>query len=399
MRHPTRWAGAYALVAVILATTFALAILSGPYRAVQRSDYMTYQTAARIVLQGRGDCLYTVPCQAQAQHELIGEEPSFAEGALPFTSPPWLAVLVLPLGTLPLDLAFGVFTLLSLSLLGLAVWRLAWGGAGTRLVAVAVVLSAWPTTMAAVRGQSTLAVAALLGLSASASLAGAQGGAGVLAGLAALKTTLVPLWALRLAVERRWRSLAIAVAVVAGLVVLATLVVSPRAVADYPAYLLNLAGSGDTAGVHVEEMINWRGAAARLGADPLLAAGGIVLTLVAMAIAWWWARPSPRGMALGAAAAFVATPLVIPHANQHEAIVATLGLLIAIAALEELRVRLAIGAVGLQALLWVGPLLDGEQSAWLLFVALLACLVVLLVLCWRERTRYFRPVLVRPGTD
>lgn len=399
MRHPTRWAGAYALAAVILATTFAFAILSGPYRAVQRSDYMTYQTAARIVLQGHGDCLYTVACQAQAQHELIGEEPSFTQGTLPFTSPPWLAALVLPLGGLQLETAFGAFTFLSLVLLAVAVWRLAWGSAGTRLVAVAVVLSAWPTTMAAIRGQSTLAATALLGLSASASLAGGEAGAGAFAGLAALKPTLVPLWAVRLAVDRRWRSLAIAVAVVAALVVLAALVVSPRAVADYPAYLLNLAGSGEAAGVHVEEMINWRGAALRLGADPLVATGGIVLTLVAVAIAWWWARPSPRAMAIGAAVAFVATPLVIPHANQHEAIVATLGLLIAITALEELRVRLAIGAIGLQALLWAGPLLTGEASAWLLFGATLACLVVLLVLCWRERTRYFRPVLVRPGTD
>lgn len=285
MRHPTRWAGAYALVAVILATTFAFALLGGPYRAVQRSDYMTYQTAARIVLQGHGDCLYTVACQAQAQHELIGDEPSFTEGALPFTSPPWLAALVLPLGGLPLEVAFAVFTMLSLMLLAVAVWRLAWGGAGTRLVAVAVVLSAWPTTMAAIRGQSTLAAAALLGLSASASMAGAQGGAGAFVGLAALKPTLVPLWAIRLAVERRWRSLAVAVAVLAGVVVLAAFLVSPRAAADYPAYLLNLAGSGDSAGVHVEEMINWRGAALRLGADPLLAAGGVALTLIAVAVA------------------------------------------------------------------------------------------------------------------
>ncbi len=399
MRHPTRWAGAYALVAVILAATFAFAILTGPYRAVQRSDYMTYQTAARIVLEGHGDCLYTVACQARAQHELIGEEPTFTQGALPFTSPPWLAALVVPLGGIPLEVAFAVFTLLSLLLLAVAVWQLAWGGVGTRLVAVAVVLSAWPTTMAAIRGQSTLGAAALLGLSASASLAGSQGRAGALAGLAAIKPTLLPLWVVRLVVDRRWRSLAVAAAVAAGLVVLAALVVSPRAVADYPAYLLNLAGSGDSAGVHVEEMINWRGAAARLGADPLLATGGIALTVVAVAAAWWWARPSSRAWALGAAAAFVATPLVIPHANQHEVIVASLGLLIAIAAVAELRVRLASAAVALQAVLWAGPLLSGEASAWLLFVAMLACLVVLLVLCWRERTRYFRPVLVRPGTD
>jgi hypothetical protein len=399
MRHPTRWAGAYALVAAMLATIFVVAILTGPYRAVQRSDYMTYQVAARIVLEGRGDCLYSVACQSRVQHDLIGDEPSFANGALPFTSPPWLAALVLPLAPLPLAAAFAVFTLVSLLLLALAAWRLAWGGAGTRLIAVTLVMSAWPTTMGVIRGQSTLAAAALLGLSAGAAVAGAGGGAGGFAGLAALKPTLLPLWLIRLAVDRRWRSLAVATTVVTGLVLLAAFVVSPRVVADYPAYLLNLAGSADTPGVHIEQMINWRGAALRLGAAPAMASLGIVLTLIVVTVAWWWARNSPRAMALGAAVAFVATPLVIPHANQHEAILASLGLLIAITAVEELRVRLVAASIGLQAVVWAGPLLSGEASAWLLFVALLACLLALLALSWRERARYIRPVLVRPGTD
>jgi hypothetical protein len=79
--------------------------------------------------------------------------------------------------------------------------------------------------------------------------------------------------------------------------------------------------------------------------------------------------------------------------------VATLGLLIAIAAIQELRLRLAAAAICLQAALWVGPLLTEQASAWLLFGSLLACLIVLLALSLRERRRYFRPVLVRPGTD
>jgi hypothetical protein len=399
MRHPTRWAGAYALVAAMLATTFVFAILTGPYRAIQRSDYMTYQTGAQIVLEGHGDCLYTVACQSRVQHDLIGDEPSFADGPLPFTSPPWLAALVLPLAPLSLPVAFAIFTLLSVLLLGLAAWRLAWGGAGTRLIAVILVLSAWPTGMGVIRGQSTLAAAGLLGLSAGAAVASAGGGAGAFAGLAALKPTLLPIWLIRLAVDRRWRSLAAAATVVAALVVLAALLVSPRVVAEYPAYLFNLAGSTDTPGVHVEQMINWRGAALRLGSDAAVATVGIVLTLSAVAVAWWWARHSPRAIALGAATAFVATPLVIPHANQHEAILATLGLLIAITALEELRVRLVAASIGLQAVLWSGPLLSDEASAWLLFVALLVCLLGLLALSWRERARYIRPVLVRPGTD
>ena len=169
-----------------------------------------------------------------------------------------------------MPVAFGIFTLLSVLLLGLAAWRLAWGGAGTRLIAVILVLSAWPTGMGVIRGQSTLAAAGLLGLSAGAAVASA-GGAGAFAGLAALKPTLLPIWLIRLAVDRRWRALAAAATVVAGLVVLAALLVSPRVVAEYPAYLFNLAGSTDTPGVHVEQMINWRGATLRLGADPAVA--------------------------------------------------------------------------------------------------------------------------------
>jgi hypothetical protein len=399
MRQPTRWAGAYALVATMLAMTFAFAILSGPYRAVERSDYMTYHVAALITVEARGDCLYTVECQSRVQRELIGEEPSFSGGALPFTSPPWLAGLVVALVHFSLVVAYGIFTALSLLLLALAAWRLAWGGIGTRLVAVAVVLSAWPTTMAAIRGQSSLAVAALLGLSVSASLAGAQGRAGALAGLAALKPTLLPLWGLRLVVDRRWRALIVAAGVVLALIGITAVVVSPKAVGDYPAYLMNLAG-GDTPGIHVEQMINWRGAAARFGVgDTPVAAAAVAVTLGAVALCWWLARNSPRAVALGAAVAFVATPLVTPHANQHEAILATLGILIAIAAIEELRLRLAAAAIAAQALLWIGPILSGEGSARLLNILLTLSLLLLTWLSWREGARYFRPGPVPARTD
>ena len=61
---PMRIAGAYAVVAVILAATFAAGILTGDFRAIERSDYMTYHVAARIVLDGDGECLYEVECQS-----------------------------------------------------------------------------------------------------------------------------------------------------------------------------------------------------------------------------------------------------------------------------------------------------------------------------------------------
>lgn len=400
MRHPRRWIGAYAVVTGLLAIAFTGAILTGPHRAVQRSDYLTYHTAARIVLEARGDCLYTVACQAQVQHELIGDEPTFTNGPLPFNSPPWLAALVAPFGALPLGVGFALFTLLSLALLALAAWRLAWGGAGTRLLAALLLVSAWPTVMGVIRGQSTLAAAGLLGLSVAASLAGRPLRAGAYLGLAALKPTLPILLAVRLIAERRRWTLIAAAAVLAGLVVLAFLIVSPGAVLEYPAYLFNLAGADGAAGVHVEQMINWRGAALRLGAEgSLLSTAGVIATIAAVAAAWWWARRSPRASALGAAVSLVATPLVIPHANQHEAILVALGILVAISALEEIRVQLVGAAIALQGLAWIGPLLSGQEAAWLLFSTVLACLALLMALAWRERTRYFSPLPVPASTD
>jgi hypothetical protein len=55
------------------------------------------------------------------------------------------------------------------------------------------------------------------------------------------------------------------------------------------------------------------------------------------------------------------------------------------------------GAIGIHAVLWAGPVLPAEASAWLLFGAELGWLAVIVVLAWRQR--YFRPVSVHPRTD
>jgi hypothetical protein len=382
-----RIAGAYALVAAILAVVFAAGILGGGYRAVERSDYMTYHVAARIVLAGDGACLYEVECQAQAQRELIGEEPSFARGALPYNSPPWLAALVAPLGMLPLHVAFALFTVLGLAVLGLGAWRVAsWDSATAahRALAVALVLSAWPTVIGAIRGQSTLPVAGLLALSVA--------GSGWALGLAALKPTLLPLWTLWLILRRRWRQLVLALAVAAALVFLSLAVVHPQALAAYPAHLLGVAAP-DALGVHPEEMINWRGAAVRLGAGLWLIALGTVATIAAVAWCWWWSRSSR----IAAGAAFLATPLVLPHANQHEAILGAIGVVLVIAAFGATPNRLVVGAIGLHALLWIGPFVEAPIAAWLMFGAELAWLLILAWLAAQQRRSTPQSIPTPPG--
>ena len=375
----TRLTGAYALVASMAAIVLAGAILLGPYRAVERSDYMTYHMAARIVLSGDGACLYDMQCQADAQRELIGEEPFFARGALPFNSPPWLAAAVSPLGALPLPVGFAVFTLLGLGVLAWGTWRAAthsgWAGTAPRLLAVILVLTAWPTVMAVIRGQSTLLVAGLLGLSVGL----ARYRSGLAMGLSALKPTLGPVWAAWQLLGGHWRALGTAAAVGAGFVAITALVVSPQALVDYPAHLGGVVGA-DAPGVHPAEMVNWRGAAERLGTGSWLLIAGSLLTLAMVVIIWL--RTSSRH--LGAAAAFLATPLLIPHANQHEFVLASLGILLAVAGVPELRRRLAAWAVGLHPVLWAGVVLDARAAAWLLFGAELAWLAVVVWLALRH---------------
>ena len=384
----TRLTGAYALVASMAAVVFAGAILLGPYRAVERSDYMTYHAAARIVLNGDGACLYDARCQADAQRELIGEEPSFAGGALPFNSAPWLAAAVAPLGALPLPVGFAVFTLLGLAVLAWGTWRAAthagWPGTAPRLLAVILVLTAWPTVMAVIRGQSTLLAVGLLGLSVGL----ARYRSGVALGLSALKPTIGPLWAAWQLLGGHWRAVGTGAVVLAVFAALTALVVSPQALVDYPAHLGGVVAA-DALGVHPSEMVNWRGAAERLGAGGWLVTSGSVATLAVVAITW--SRSASRHLA--AAAAFLATPLVIPHANQHEFVLAALGILLALAAVPELRRRLAAGAVGLHPVLWAGVVVDARVAAWLLFAIQLAWLAVVLWVALRPAL----PSAPRPG--
>ena len=373
----SRAVGAYAVVAAILSAALGVALLIGPYRAIERSDYMTYHVAARIVLAGDGDCLYDAACQAEAQRELIGEEPSFARGALPFNSPPWLAAVVAPLGALPLPAGFAIFTLLGLAALAIGAWLVARPLGPARPLAPILLLTAWPTVMGAVRGQSTLLVAGLLALSVVAS----RYRSGAALGLSALKPTLGPLWGAWLIAGGHPRAVVAALAVIAGLVGIGFVVVGPTALGVYPAHLLGVAGEG-AAGVHPEEMMNWRGVAARLGLGEWLAWAGTALTLAVVALAWWRSRPNARPLVrsreLGAATAFLATPLVIPHANQHEAILAGMGVILVLSAAWDhaARGRLAAAAVGVHVMLWAGPSLGGEASAWLLFAATLGWLLV-----------------------
>jgi hypothetical protein len=156
-------------------------------------------------------------------------------------------------------------------------------------------------------------------------------------------------------------------------------VVSPQALIDYPGHLVGVA-SDNAVGVHPEEMVNWRGAAQRLDLGILFVIGGSLVTLALVAVAW--VRSQSRH--LGAAAAFIATPLVVPHANQHLFVLATIGILLAVVAVPELRRRLATVAIVLHLVAWGGVALDGQAGAWLLFALELGWLLLVVWMSGRR---------------
>ena len=92
-----------------------------------------------------------------------------------------------------------------------------------------------------------------------------------------------------------------------------------------------------------------------------------------------------------------ATPLLIPHANQHEAILAGLGVLLLLVAAWDhpARARLATGAVLTHAALWSGPALGGEAAAWLLFGLTLGWFLVAAWLAWSGASPQARLTLYR----
>ena len=203
--------------------------------------------------------------------------------------------MVAPLGWLPLPAGFAVFTLLALAVLAWGTWRAA-THAGLSALGRAcwpvLVLTAWPTVMAVIRGQCHVLAAGLLGLS-----VGLRLSSGLALGLSLLKPTLAPLWG-------AWQLAAALAAVGAGAGWCSLPSCSsrpwssrPRRLLDYPGYLV---GRGRRATPSACTPTRWSTGAAP--AERLeLGLWFVWRTLVTLAlVAFAWVRSSSRHSGRGA---------------------------------------------------------------------------------------------------
>ena len=329
-----------ALLAVLMAT--------GRTRG---SDFTAFYTGWRIVLEGNGSQLYDTAVQTQVQRTILGGQ-TFAAGLNPFNNPPHMVLPFVPLGLLPLDVAFLVWTGIQALLLVWVVAMLLRGVAQQwtrleRLGLVAAFVAFPPLAITFFQGAFALVLVATLVGTLAAMNDGRDARAGGLLALASVKPQGMFGVALAVLLSRRRAALAALVGWGLLLVVVATAVLGPGIWASYLGFLGTYTSSFDKLSVDPAVMWNLRGTLALLlGRDNAtlvnsLAYVGFVLGL--LAIAWLWRRGWPRSSASGhvggdtalrIALTIVVTLLLSPHLNPHDDALAAVAVVLAYGALR-----------------------------------------------------------------
>jgi hypothetical protein len=293
-----------------------------------RADFSAFYTAWTMVLDGQGANLYDLELQARYQQAILGGR-SFEGGLLRFNNPPHVAVLLAPLGLLPRETAFLLWTVAQV---GMLFWLLRllsqiahdWHPRERWLLYSAVV--AFPPILNSFfLGTFSLWVTLCLAQFYLLLKQRHDTQAGFWLSLGTFKPQMVLLPGVMLPVARRWHALGTAAAVGGALFVLCSLVLGWHIWLDFLGVLRGTAELFDAAGVDPTIMYNLKGTLTLLlGSEHAallnqvsLAALGIVLLLVV----WLWRGPwQPDAPAF--APRFALTVLLgllfSPHLNPHD---------------------------------------------------------------------------------
>jgi hypothetical protein len=141
--------GADLALGVVYAALFTVLVATGRSKG---ADFTAFYTGWRIVLEGHGGQLYDPAVQLEFQRQIL-EGQTFTAGLNAFINPPHMVLPYTPLGLLPLDASFLVWTAIQIGLLVVAATLLVGGVAAgwTRiekvsLVAILVAFSPWSAT-------------------------------------------------------------------------------------------------------------------------------------------------------------------------------------------------------------------------------------------------------------
>ncbi|HEX2922863.1 MAG TPA: glycosyltransferase family 87 protein [Chloroflexota bacterium] len=362
------------------------------------TDFVAFRTAASIVREGDGTLLYDMGTQREYQRLLRGQEATTesvrdAGGFIPFHNPPVLALLLVPLASLPFSWGHLLWLLGTVVAFVLSA-TLPLGRSRCGPLAAVALLTFPGVADTLLWGQ----MVGLLALSLGSGMVALRNGkpflGGLLLGLLWLKPQYAVGFPLLFLLKRRWRELA-GVAVSAAVIAVASVaVIGQKGTVSYLDLMRGIGAFTPPAGscVSPEMMVNWRALLLAvwpgipdLTGSALVSILGFSTLLISLgAFIGPWAPRSPR-FGTQMLALTLATLLASPHSHFHG-----LALLLPPAALllgDQLRaaapsrfVAFAMAGIYLPvSALWWGSLLTspGRAIFWIVTPFLVTMLIFL----------------------
>ena len=290
------------------------------------ADFMAFFAAARMVVSGLGDQLYSMDAQAFWQQQVVG---SSIGGVLPYYHPPFQIIAYLPLTLMPLRWAYWVWNAISLGIMAVSLivfssclkpasWRV-------NLLRWLACLSFFPTVAILILGQDSALLLLIFVAVFSDSKHGKEGRAGAILALGLFRPQLVVIPVLILLFQRRWKAFGYFCVVAAALISVSLLMVGWQGGLDYIALVMKAATFEDQYGIFPSKMNNLK-AFFYLILSPdqrpllipalILATSGFLTLLFSVFRGPW--QPSMRVFDLKFSVLILATLLVSPHLYIHD---------------------------------------------------------------------------------
>ncbi len=291
------------------------------------SDFVATYSGLRLIHTGQAAQLYDFAAQRAVQHQFIRVNLP-PEDLLPYITPPFFLLPLLPLGWLPYQAAFGSMVIINLILMGLMIHLLRshiipQPRIGHLTIGLAC-FAFFPAFVNLIQGQNaalTLLIFTVtyLLLTNNRPLSG-----GLMLGLALYKPQLLFGFALVLLLKRQWLTLLGISLTAIFLVIVSLLMVGLSGVIDYARLtLLDSPLADGLYGVEYAAMHNWRALfRVGLGAEQPILVNGLTLMAALMSLAvlvWAW-RGAWRSPAFDTQVALtlLVSLLISPHLNTHD---------------------------------------------------------------------------------
>jgi hypothetical protein len=320
-------------------------VLTGRTRG---ADYTAFYTGWRLVLEGQGNHLYDAAAQAAMQRQILGGQ-TFEAGLNPFNNPPHMVLPFLPLGMLPLEISFLVWTAIQLALGAVVLRMLLRGPARDWRPVERLALAGWLVgfpSLGISLWQGSFSLLLVLGVLGTFLALGSSRDR--LGGLALVVASIKPQGMVApgfaVLVGRRWRAVGAAALGGGILAAAATAVLGVGIWADYLRFLSEYTSSFDRYSVDPSVMWNLRGTLTLLlGRDQAsvvntLGLAGLAIGMLAVACLWrggWSPALGTRGIAARFGLTIVIGLFASPHLNPHDDLLLVIAAVLAYAAWRD----------------------------------------------------------------